>query len=533
MVVTWRGLASLARRGCLALIAAAGLSTAVLAQTLTVGIALETTSVDPHYHVYPSNLQIAHQIFDPLVRQDEAQRLLPGLAVSWQPIDDTWWEFKLREGVRFHDGSPFTAADVAFSLDRSRRVPNAPTSFGIYTSQISEILVVDPYTIRLRTERPYPSMPSDLSAVVIISQRAAANASSDDFNAGPAAIGTGPFRFVEWVRGAQLVLERNDDHWGSKPAWRKVVFRPITQDSARVAALISGALDVINLVPPSALARLRASPDFALSQAVSHRVVFLHPDSGRPTTPYAVDAKGTPLPANPLHDRRVRLALSKAIDRQVLAERVMEGSAVPAGQLLPDGYFGVSPRLKPEPYDPEGARRLLAEAGYPDGFGLTLLASTDRVQNGSQLALAVAQMLTRVGIRTEVDLAPGAVVLARRRAFDLSIYLWGWSSETGEVSSALRGLLVTPDRERGWGVANAGRYSNPALDAVLGRALSTLDDAKRQVQLAEATELAIDDLGLIPLHFEIHSWGLRKGLAYTARTDGYTLAAEVRLEQRP
>jgi peptide/nickel transport system substrate-binding protein len=518
------------RRGLAALLVliAAAVAAPGQAQTLTVGLALETSSIDPHYQVYPGNLQVSHQIFEQLVRQDERQRLVPGLALSWQPVGDTLWEFKLRQGVRFHDGSPFTAADVAFSLDRAPQVPNAPSSFGIYTNQIREVIVVDPYTVRIRTDRPYPLMPNDLSAIDIVSHRAAAGASTDDFNSGKAAIGTGPFRFVEWVRGDRLVLARNDTYWGDKPAWERVVLRPITQDSARVAALLAGDVDAINQVPPSSVAGLRKRADLALVHTTSNRVIFLFPDSYRESTPYAVDASGKPLAANPFRDRRVRLAMSKAIDRKAIAEQVMEGSGVPAGQLLPEGYFGISAKLQPEPFDLDGARRLLAEAGYPNGFALTLLASTDRIINASQMALALAQMLTRAGIRTEVELVPGAIVFARRKTYDFSIYLFPWGSETGEPSSALRGLLATSDRERGWGFANGGRYSSPVLDSSLQRALGTVDDAKRADLLAQATEAGIGDLGLIPIHFEVFTWGLRKGLTMAPRAEGYTFPAAIR-----
>lgn len=514
-----------------ALAAAAGLPAA--AQTLRIGVSSEASAVDPHYTLLAQNLQICRQIYEPLILQDERQRLTPGLAVSWAPISDTVWELKLRQGVVFHDGSPFTADDVAFTLERAPNVPNSPNSFSLYTRQIREVIVVDPYTVRFRTERPHPLMPNDLSAMGIISRKASSGTTTQDFNARRGAVGTGPFRFIEWVPGDRVVLERNDGYWGRKPDWQRVIYKPITQDSARVAALLSGAVDMIDYVPTTAIETLRGRSGFTLSEVTTNRVIFLHLDSHRQSTPYVYDADGRPLATNPFRDRRVRLAMSKAIDRQAIVARVMDGMAIPAGQILPDGYFGVSPKLKPEPYDPEGARRLLAEAGYPDGFAMTLVAPNDRYVNDEQTAVAIAQMLAKVRIRARVEVGPGTVILARRKSYDLSDYLWVWGSETGEPSSALRGLLATVDPARGRGNSNAGRYSNPEMDRLLEEALTTVDDGRRAALLQQATEAAMEDVGLIPVHFLKAVWGMRKDLTYQSRSDAYTIASEVRVRQAP
>lgn len=512
---------------------APGLGVSAAAQTLTIGVTAEASSVDPHFTLLAQNLQICRQIYEPLILQDEQQRLTPGLAVSWAPIADTVWEFKLRQGVTFHDGSPFTADDVAFTLERAPNVPNSPNSFKLYTRQIQAVTVVDPYTVRFRTEKPYPLMPNDLSAMGIISRKASSAATTQDFNAGRGAVGTGPYRFVEWVPGDRVVMERNPAYWGRKPDWQRVIYKPITQDSARVAALLSGAVDLIDYVPTPAIDSLRQRAGFSLSQVTTNRVIFLHLDSHRAVSPYVVDAQGRPLDANPLRDRRVRLAMSKAIDRKAIVAQVMDGVAIPAGQVLPDGYFGVSPRLKPEAYDPEGAKKLLAEAGYPDGFTISLQAPNDRFLNDDKTALAVAQMLGRVGIQTRVELAPGLLILNRRKSYDLSMYLWVWGSETGEPSSALRGLLASVDPARGRGNSNAGRYSNPEMDRLLDQALATVEDDKRSQLLQQATEAAMNDVGMIPVHFLMAVWGMRKGLAYEGRTDAYTLASDVRAVKGP
>ena len=205
----------------------------------------------------------------------------------------------------------------------------------------------------------------------------------------------------------------------------------------------------------------------------------------------------------------------------------MEGAAIPAGQLLPDGFFGVSPKLKPERYDPEGARTLLAEAGYPDGFKLTLHSPNDRYVNDEKVAQAVAQMLTRVGIKTDVQAMPQAVYFTRASKLEFSFMLLGWGADTGEPSSPLKSLLATNDPAKGMGTANRGRYSNPGLDALLREALATVDDEKRSGLLQQATEAGIEDVGIIPLHYEVTLWGMRGDLAFEGNTSQYTQAFDI------
>jgi peptide/nickel transport system substrate-binding protein len=270
--------------------------------------------------------------------------------------------------------------------------------------------------------------------------------------------------------------------------------------------------------------RLKANKDLALFSAVSNRVIYLHLDSNRDQAPFVTDKAGKPLAKNPLKDVRVRRAMSRAINRPAIVDRIMSGAAIPAGQLLPEGFFGVSPNLKPDPFDPAGARKLLAEAGYPDGFRVTLHSPNDRYVNDEQIAQAVAQMLTQAGIDTRVEAMPSATFFTRATKLEFSLMLVGWGSGTGETSSPLRSLLATYDRDKGTGAANRGRYSNPKMDALVAQALVTVDDQKRAKLLAEACEVSMNDVGIIPLHYQVSFWGMRKGLTYVPRADEYTLA---------
>ena len=511
-----------------ALIAAAlALASPAEAQELRIALAAEPTSIDPLYHTLNPNNQVARHIFDRLVHQDARQRLIPGLALSWQPIDEATWEFKLRPGVTFQDGAPLTPDDIIFSIDRADKVPNSPASFAIYTKAVKAIEVIDPPTLHIKTGTSYPLLPNDLSTIAIQEKRAVAGRGTEDFNKGSAAIGTGPFKFVEWVPGNRVVLERNDNYWGQKPDWAKVVMRPIASNASRVAALLAGDVDFIENVPTADLKRLKENPAMRVVETVSNRVIYLHLDSNREQSPFVFGIDGKPLAKNPLKDRRVRLAISKAINRQAIVERAMEGAAIPAGQLLPDGFFGVSPKLKPETYDPEGARKLLAEAGYPDGFKLTLHSPNDRYVNDEKVAQAVAQMLTRVGIKTDVQAMPQAVYFTRASKLEFSLMLLGWGADTGEPSSPLKSLLATNDSAKGMGTANRGRYSNPKLDALLQEALATVDDEKRSGLLQQATEAGIEDAGIIPLHYEVTLWGMRSDLTFEGNTNQYTQGFDI------
>ncbi len=303
-----------------------------------------------------------------------------------------------------------------------------------------------------------------------------------------------------------------------------MTLRLLPQDASRVAALLSGDVQVIENVPTSDVAQLRKDKRLAVFRTVADRLIYLHMDSDRDVSPFVTDKAGKPLAKNPLKDPRVRKAISKAINRPAIVEKVMEGEAIPAGQLVPDFLFGATKNLKVEAFDPEGAKKLLAEAGYPDGFGLTIHAPNNRYVNDAKIAQAVAQMLARVGIDTKVVAMPSATYFTQATDLKFSFMLLGWSTGTGESSSSLKALLMTYNRDKGYGTANRGRYSNGKVDALTEDALATVDDAKREAMLQRATELAINDTGIVPLHFQVNLWATRDGITYAPRTDENTLA---------
>lgn len=498
-----------------------------IADDIVIGLDSEATSIDPHFHNLGPNNQLGFMMFDRLANPDERQNFKPGLAVSWKPVDSTTWEFKLREGVKFHDGTDFNADDVICTFERAPNVPNSPAGFGTYIKG-KTFVKVDDFTVHVKTDSPYPTMVNDLGNVAIVSNEGGCDGATEDYNSGKAAAGTGPFKYAEYVPGDRIVLEANADYWGDKPIWDKVTLKPIKSGPSRVAALLAGDVDMINGVPTTDIETLKGRDNVVLSQGVSNRVIYLHLDHFREASPF-VKANGGGDIKNPLMDLKVRKALSKAISRELIRDRVMEGLSIPAGQLLPEGFFGVSENLGPEPYDAEGAKALLAEAGLPDGFELTIHGPNDRYLNDAKIAEAIAQMLTRVGIKTQVETMPRSVYFTRASTGadglpEFSLILVGWGAGSGEASSPLRALIASYDKDKGMGTANRGRYSNPEVDKLIEAALAEVDDEKRAGLLAEATELAIGELAIIPIHYQVNTWASRKGLKYIPRTDEYTVA---------
>ena len=515
---------------CIVAALACTLSLGVYAQAksrdVAIGLQAAITSMDPHFHNLSPNNSLSLHIFEPLIKRDENQKLVPGLATSWKAIDDLTWEFKLRKNVRFHDGTPFTADDVVFTLKRVPDVPNSPSSFATFTKPIIDVKVIDPNTVIFKTATAHVLLPSDLASVMIVSRANGEKATTADYNSGKAAIGTGPYKFAEYVPNQRVVFKANYGYWGGEEPWDKITFKMLTNPAARVAALLSGDVQMIETVPTADIANLSRDKNYNLVDKVSNRVIYVHLNqSTEKSPPFVFDKAGKPLDKNPFKDVRVRKALSMAINRDAIVDRVMEKKAVAAAQLLPDFFYGTSKKLKPAKFDPEGAKKLLADAGYPNGFAMTLHGPNNRYINDANIVQAIAQMYSRIGIDAKVETMPSAVYFTRATKLEFGYMVLGWGTESGEQGSAMRSLLATYDQAKGMGVTNRGRYSNPAFDKVLSEALVTMDDKKREVMIQQAAEMVMGDVGLIPLHYEVSTWATAKGFKYTARTDQYTLAS--------
>ena len=442
---------------------------------LRIGLQAEPATLDPHFRDNPAERQIAAHIFEPLVLADDEGRLSAGLALSWRQRDATRWEFALRPGVKFHDGGDFTAEDVAFTLQRAGRVPQADAVFAAAARSVAEIRVVDPLTLLFTTAEPDTDLPRILAGLSIVSKRAAAGPAPEgrttaEFDSGVAAIGTGPYRFEQWLRGDRLVLAANPDWWGGYPQWRSVAFLALPDAEARLTALREGRVDLVEQPPQSALAGLRRGPDFVLNQGASGRLVHVAFDAKSETLRLAADLTI----ANPLRDERVREALDLAIDRQQIVRNALQGQGSAAAGLEPAG-LGAAKRAAgtaEAAFNPARARKLLADAGYVEGFALTLAAPDGRFRNVAEIAREVAGMWARIGVKVSVE------------------------------------LLAADARRRG---------PDEARPAVLQAGLSPLDGAAA----------AAENRSLLPLLFETTIWAARGGLAYRPRRDQWTLAQNV------
>jgi peptide/nickel transport system substrate-binding protein len=504
----------------------------VRAADLTIGRATEQNSIDPLFSDLGNDVATAENMFESMIRFDSRLRIQPSLAVSWTLIDPLTWEIKLRPNVVFHDGTPFTAADVAFSLQRARNVPNSPGPLSSFVRPVKEAEVVDPLTLRIHTVTPTPLLMDMIGRIFVIPAKLGPRVTTEDFTAGRAMIGTGPYRFKTFAPGDKVVAVANPTYWGAKPQFDTVTIKFLANPAARSAALLSGAVDVIEQIPPSDIGLFQNRPDVSVYSAVSTRVVYIAMDQGRNESPFITDKDGKPMAANPLKDRWVRLALSKMINREGIVDRVLAGAGEPAGQIVPEGMGGYNPALKPMAYDLAGAKALLKNAGYPHGFGLTFHGSNNRFPNDSQVAQAIGQMFSRGGLRVNgVEVLPYNVYAPQATQRKYSIFDFSYGSVASSSLNGLSGVLATFDAAAGTGSLNRARYSNPEFDAILKRAAAEFDEPKRSALLAQATRIAMEDGAILPLYWQKLFWAARKGFVVDADRGEATSALFVSVDK--
>ncbi len=498
-----------------------------IATDLTIGRATEPSSIDPQFSRTGNNQMTGELMFERLIAFGPNLNMSPGLATEWKTIDDTTWEIKLREGVKFHDGSTLTADDVIYSLERTDEVPNSPAPFSNNVANIASLEKIDDLTLRVKSTVPTPRLMEDIGQVFIISKAATEGKSSEDFNSGEAAVGTGPYVFEAWTPGEKLSLNAFADYWGDAPEFKDVDVRFISNAAARVAALLAGDVDVIDAVPPTDVARLEADENINVISAASGRVIYLGLTQ-RDEFPEVTDLNGNPLAENPFKDPNVRKAVSLMIDRQLIVDRILGGSGVPAGQLVPEVLGGYSSDVQPDTVDVERAKQLLTEAGYPEGFGITIYSSNNRFPGDADLAQALAQMLVRGGLKINgVQTVPYNVYSKAASAGDYSAFVFSLGSSAPSSAPNLLGLLRSYDKEAGSGPFNRVRFSSPEFDAALDAALQEFDTDKRNQMLAEATKMVFDLTPIVPLYWQKVHWGARKGLTITGGLSEDTLAQDV------
>ncbi|HEV7372199.1 ABC transporter substrate-binding protein [Arenibaculum sp.] len=500
------------------------------AQHARIGVRTEAASIDPHFSYVATSKAMVTNIFDTLIERDPDLRLTPALATEWTYLGDSVWQFKLREGVKWHDGEPLTVDDVLFTFERAPNVPNSPAPFGQFLSQIERAEKVDDLTFTIKTRNPSPQLLFDLAEVPIVSEHVGKDAKTEDYNSGKAAVGTGPFKFVSWTPGEALELARNDDYWAGPSEFETLSQIPITNDAARLAALLSGGIDLMDAVPPDAVERLKADEDINVWMTTDVYTAYLHMDTDREVTPFITAKDGSQIP-NPLLDKRVREALAIAVDREAIIDRLMFGLGEPAGQLASKTMVGYNPELEPSPYDVARAKELLAEAGYPDGFKMTLHGPNNRYVADAAIVQALAQMFERIGIAVAVETMPANVFFSRGSAQEFSIFFIAWGSAQGTAWHGLRGVLMTYDKDQGYGPSNRGRYSNPEVDRLTVAAMSTFDLDEAARLASEAAKVAFEDFAVIPLHYQMNVWASRDGFVYKARQDQMTLGYGLGLEK--
>jgi peptide/nickel transport system substrate-binding protein len=514
-----------------ALLVAAGLLAAapVQPQTLTIAYTGEPASLDPHFTNGPGAHMHNRHVFERLTDWDSDGRLIPALATGWRAEGRSTWVFTLREGVKFHDGSELQAADVVASIERVPKINSG--AFNSAIRGIRRAAARDARTVVFEMETPHPTLPASLSVVSIVPAKLAA-AASEEFVAGRAMVGTGPYRFVRYQRTQQYTLARNDAYWGNKPDWSEVRLRYISEGASRIAALLAGEVDLIQNLPPLEAEALRRNPKVQVFTGPSYRVYFLNLDVSKPTTEFTTGADGKPLPKNPLLDPRVRQAIAGSIDSQLLVERVMGGFGEPVGQLASSKTFGHVPGLAPPRLAQAAARKLLADAGYPAGFALTIHAPTDSVAGAPQLAQGIASMLGRIGIRTTVSTGPWAVFfkdVMKEGGPGYSAWMMSWGNSGGDAMDAMQALMHSPLPAKRLGAQNQSRWSNAKFDALVQDALDEMDDGKRAALQQQAMRLLMDELPLVPLFVQVSVDAGRAGIVHKPNPRGHIMAHEIRL----
>ncbi|WKL23714.1 ABC transporter substrate-binding protein (plasmid) [Agrobacterium tumefaciens] len=503
---------------------AAALAQAQTQSDLRFATSYKLMTLDPHFANLNENTSLLSHIYERLVYQDEKLALKEGLAVSWSMTAETRWEFKLREGVRFHDGSSFTADDVVYSIERIRNFLQPPSGgYRSYVTGIKAVSAKDPLTVVIETDGRIPNLPLLMSSVFIMHRPASGFQTTEELNSGRASVGSGPYKFESWSSGEMLHLTRNDQHWAGRPAWPAVTFRVMESPAARVAALSTGDVDVADSVPARDVAALKQrGADVASTSAA--RINFLQFDVEKQNVSGVTDKSGTAIP-NPFRNIDVRRALALATDRTVIVEKILSGYGSPASQFFPEGLPGTSENLKAEAPDYDAAKAILAKAGYPDGFNVVLAGPAGRYPGDGESLQAVAQSWARIGVSVQPQASPFSVFNTKRAAGEYAAWYGGTSGEAVDI--ILRAVVASPDKERGTGALNFGRYRNPSFDALLETAEDIEDGGKRDDALAQATELVMKDQPIIPLyHFHhIVGYGAKVG-SYVIHPRGWTTAMQ-------
>jgi len=474
------------------------------------------TTLDPMMRNETTAMTWQRHMFDNLAAYDRQGKIQPWIVTGWENVDPTTWRITVRQGVTFHDGTPMTAQDVAYSIMRAATHPRSEMRGEV--GGIVGANVIDAETIEVLTGDPDPLLPEHLNAVRVVPEALLESMGEQAFAESP--VGTGPYAFVSWLAEDHLNLQAYPGFWGDPPAFERVRLEVIPSGATRVAALLSGEIDIAVEVLPQDLPRVAASPDAYVTQVPGLRLIYLAMDHVREDTP------GMREP-NPFLDLRVRQAVFHAIDMDLIASRVMSGVSTPAPQFYAPFNEGFDPTLERLPYDPERARQLLAEAGYADGFAVRFDAPNDRYLNDALIAQAIGGMLRDVGLDVEVNAVPRAVFFGEHfNTGNSTMAMSGWASfDTGNT---LLSIFHCWDEGAGLGRFNPFWYCNPEVDEMILEARNIFDPEARSAAFAEIMRKAqVEDVAYVPLHYQNEVAAVRTGLNFEMRADGYVFATEV------
>ncbi len=483
--------------------ALAAIFTVASAQTIRVANQGDAPSMDPHVLNESLQLSLTGNVYEPLVGRNKDLRLAPALAVAWRMQAPTVWRFELRRSVRFHDGTPFTADDAVFSLHRAQ---GEGSGLKNYLSDVRQVRKIDAHTIEVETRAPSLLLPDALSHVYMVSRRWSESLGAARPDAAlQRANGTGPFRLQERQPNQRTVFARHDGYWGRMESnAQQIVFTPLPDDAERVQALLDGRVDVAEPVPVQDIDRVNAAGGARVVTGTELRTLFLGMDQRSDELPYS-SVRG----ANPFKDKRVRQAFYQAIDIDAIRKDVMGGASTPAALIVGPGINGFQPDAKRLPADVAAARALMAQAGYADGFDLTLHCPAGRYVRDAAVCAAVAEQLAAIQVRVTVQAEPKEAYFPRILRRDTAFYLLGWTPSTYDAQSALHALAACPDGQ-GAGQFNLGGYCNPALDALVHKAQMETDRTRRNALLREAVLLLATDIAYLPLHQQALAWGVSR-----------------------
>ncbi|WP_432738297.1 ABC transporter substrate-binding protein [Maridesulfovibrio sp. FT414] len=486
-------------------------SLAMAKADLTIATDAPPKSMNPHAYSSDANYSYMSNFFDGLLQRPGADgKLAPALATEWERIDGLTWKFKLRKGVKFHNGNAFNADDVKFTFERMKDPKYS--RFLNMGNAIASIETPDEYTVIFKTVKPVPWFAETMAQMFIVDKESSIGREDGDYNTKP--IGTGAYVFDEWVKGSYIRMHANPDYWEGAPKYKTVEIRPIVEEATRFAALAGKQVDLVNGVPITLYDRISKMPAIETISRPARRCIFLQV-SNKPGTPFA--------------DLRVRQALAHAINEDEIIAKVMHGHAKKSAQIPDAPTIGYDESIKRYEYDPAKAKKLLAEAGYPEGFEITLAGPNDRYTNDAKICEAIAKYLAKVGLKPSLDVKPKSIFFDETSEFKHPFYLIGWFDGSYDFGRTAEKNLHTWDKEKGMGAYNGAVYSNPEIDKLIIESSSILDHAEREKALQKINRMAMEDVAFIPLHYQQDMYAVvkDKGIKFTPRPDRWIVLKEI------